>query len=602
MSTFVDSKSGAVIRRSLSPDVLNKIHEATTEKIAAFDLKFNEEENRRMAEMWKFMGDRIKRNFEESVLKPVEADLELWQQLTDIGTKRTDNSLGFDKSAIEQRKDLQLAQIESIDAITIKDKIYVEHAKTAIETDAIKQRTAIELIEIDRRTEADIRAAQNALRAKGILDDARLNKVADDMRVLGKEEKDALSRGAANEIAVTQIKGATGTRQIVNSEYKSIFDSLKQQAGGVFDALLSKSQSVWAAIGNSLKTSLLNAIKDVVTSQIAVGLMRMFVPGAGASMQAGSMGRWGSFLGVGSQVAFGGQGGRLGTGGGGTLAGPTGAGGAGGSGVGGFGNFGGMASGAKGWLSNLGNIGYGPKGGDFGGEVAGSYRGVGGAAGGAMLLGGAALGFDGLRRGGWMGLGETTAAGALVGGKFGGPIGAAIGAGIGALAGMVRMFIKGAAEKLKAKIKDVYQIDVTDKDFLQSIADLAKSSYGGNLDLCIRSSQVRDWLMYYRMQTNQATVGNLGAIDNAARGVSLSGYGGAVSQNAVYVGGAGYSYGGALGANAPSSTFQPNPTQTFLTLQIDGRDVNAAVIKTNTGSSGRRESAAILLDPLLTYG
>jgi hypothetical protein len=607
MSTFVDSKSGAVIRRSLSPEVLNKIHAATTEKIAAFDLKFNEEEGRRMTEMWKFLGDRIKRNFEQSVLKPIEGDLELWQQLTDIGTKRTDNSLGYDKSAVQQRKDLQLAQIESIDAITIKAKIYVEQAKTAIETDAIKQRTAIELIEIDRRTEADIRAAQNALRAKGILDDARLNKVADDMRVLGKEEKDALSQGAANEIAVTEIKGATQTRQIVNSEYKSIFDSLKQQAGGVFDALLTKSQSVWSAIGNSLKTALLTAIKDVVTSQIAVGLMSMFVPGANARMlPGGSLGKWGSLFGVGSQVAFGGSGTGLGTGGGGwgggTFAGPTGTGRAGGGGMGGVGSWANMASGAKGWLSNLGNIGYGPKGGDFGGEVAGSYQGVGGATGGALMLGGAALGFDGLRRGGWAGLGETTAGGAMIGYKFGGVYGAAIGAGIGAVAGMIRMFIKGATEKLKSKIKEVYGIDVTDKDFLQTIADLAKSSFGGNLDLTIRSNQVRDWLMYYKMQTNQANVGNLGAIDNTARGVSLSGYGGAVSQNAVYVGGAGYNYGGSLAPTTPSQTFQPNPAQTFLTLQIDGRDVNASVIKTNTASSGRRESAAILLDPLLTYG
>ena len=39
---------------------------------------------------------------------------------------------------------------------------------------------------------------------------------------------------------------------------------------------MTKSQSVWSAIGNSLKTALLTAIKDVVTSRVAAMLMGMF--------------------------------------------------------------------------------------------------------------------------------------------------------------------------------------------------------------------------------------------------------------------------------------------------------------------------------------
>ena len=113
----------------------------------------------------------------------------------------------------------------------------------------------------------------------------------------------------------------------------------------------------------------------------------------------------------------------------------------------------------------------------------------------AALMGGAMLAMDGLRRGGLTGLAETTGGGAMMGFKFGGPIGVAIGAGIGAVAGIVRLFIKSGADKVKSKIKEVYGLDVPDKDFLQSILDLAKSAFGGNIDLAIRSNQVRDWLM-----------------------------------------------------------------------------------------------------------
>ena len=98
---------------------------------------------------------------------------------------------------------------------------------------------------------------------------------------------------------------------------RQIFDSLKQQAGGVFDALLTKSQSVWKAIGNSLKTALLTAIKEVVTSRVAATLMYMFTGqkvsfaggGAGPGGSGGMLGGLGGLLGIGAVPVFGGTGG-----------------------------------------------------------------------------------------------------------------------------------------------------------------------------------------------------------------------------------------------------------------------------------------------------
>jgi hypothetical protein len=46
----------------------------------------------------------------------------------------------------------------------------------------------------------------------------------------------------------------------------------------------------------------------------------------------------------------------------------------------------------------------------------------------AVLMASAMLAFDGLRRGGFTGMAETTAGGVMIGFKFGGPLGAAIGA------------------------------------------------------------------------------------------------------------------------------------------------------------------------------
>ncbi len=50
-STYVDDKSGAVLHFKLNASTLETIHAATRERIAAFDMKFIEEEARRVAEM-----------------------------------------------------------------------------------------------------------------------------------------------------------------------------------------------------------------------------------------------------------------------------------------------------------------------------------------------------------------------------------------------------------------------------------------------------------------------------------------------------------------------------------------------------------------------
>ncbi len=704
-SSFVD-KDNNLVHFNLSPAALSSIHESTALKIAAFDLKFNEEESRRTEKMWDAMIVRMRKNMELYSIAPAHKDLEVWQKSTDLDTQRSNNALASSKTVIDDSKNAQLAQNASIYAVTLQSKIDLEYAKTAIETQALRDRTQIELQQIDVRTKADIRAAENAMQEKGIFDEARLSEITRRITAIAQDEKDALTRHASNEVATMQVKGATQASHTIISEYTRVFDSLKQQSGGVFDALLYRSGSVFGAIANSLKNILLTAIKDIMTSRVAVMLTNLFVPDAKAHMVqsgiggTGAMGSLGALLGIGSKVAFGQEGkidpmlqpindnslltfqntqatkqltavissgitypsaeggtgqfttsdgfnfpgfsgsgesaaasrsggltGLLGLGSRSSMSGfgmggfpvtgigtlgatpPFMSGGAGVPGsAGGMGSIGSLA-GMAGILPKLGSLfGVGGSvstgagaattwGAATLGQQAGSVLSSTGAA-----LGGGALAFDGLKRGGWLGLGEDVAGGALIGAKFGGPLGAAIGAGIGALAGTIRLFMKSATEKLKSKIKDVYQIDIDDKDFLQSILDLAKSSYGGNLDVCIRSAQVRDWLMYYRMQTNQASTGNLGAIDNSARGVSLSGYGGGVTQNSVYVGGAGYNYGGLIGATTPGNTFQPQPTTIQANLYIDGRQVNASVQQANTGSSGRRESAALLRDPLLTYG
>lgn len=218
----------------------------------------------------------------------------------------------------------------------------------------------------------------------------------------------------------------------------------------------------------------------------------------------------------------------------------------------GAGGFGGIVSSAKGQLSSLGQLfgiqGGGvfsnPGGGVFAGGGLGSKLGSIGHSTGTALLG-AGLAYDGLRRGGFGGLAETTAGGALIGFKFGGPIGAAIGAGVGALAGTARLFIKGFDQQTREAIKSRYQVDVKDKGVLSQIVGMIKQSYGGSISLGISSPQIRDFIESYALNTKQ----NFGFQDKP-RNINLTDVGGSLSQSASYQNGISY---GLAGGTVPIS-------------------------------------------------
>ena len=451
----------------------------------------------------------------------------------------------FEEQRAGFERDARLRQLEGVDAVTLQQKIAVEQQKAAIEIEYLNKVHEVKQMLYDMDTRRLLLEEELTLKRLGYKADEITARIAE----LTGQRKEIRDQGdEANDAAIQAARenAANRTAQLVRDHNRQIFESLKQQAGGVFDALLDKSQSVWKAIGNSLKTALLTAIKDVVTSRIAAMLMQMFTGqkvtfaggGAGPGGSGGMLGGLGGLLGIGAVPVFGGTGGgpipggaaggwgtppflpQGGGGGGIPLGGGGGAGGAaagGGAvtskaGVGILANLKQSISGWKDMLTNLGNLGYKPerwKIDEIGGDPykVADAKGVGGMKGGAMLAAGAMLVMDGLRRGGKIGVAETTGGGALIGAKFGGPLGALIGGIAGFAAGMVRLFIKGAVEKARQKIKDLYGVDIPDKAVLQQIVDTAKQSYGGNLDMAIRTQQIRDLIQLYAMSTGQATKG-----------------------------------------------------------------------------------------------
>src|SRR5579884_655393 len=545
---------------------------------------------------------------EEAARRRLEIESHLFSQRLayneEISKRNLDHleqMLGIEEQRAGLTRDAQLRALDATNAQTIEQKVAIEQRKAAIEIEYVTRVHEIRMWLFDLETSRMVIEEKAQLKRLGYRADeiqarlAELTAQRDEIRRFQQEATEAAIQGARENAAIRQA-------QIIRDHNQQIFDSFKRQAEGVFDALLTKSQSIWSAIGNSLKTALLTAIKDVVTSRVAAMLMqvftgtRVFLAGGGAS-GGGTLGRLGGLLGIGAAPVFGG-----GSGGG-----PIPGGAAGGWGTppfipsSGGGGWSGLLGGWKDFLGFGGGVQYAPgkavtwEAATMGQKLSALGRSN------AALVGGATLALMGLQRGGVSGLAMTTAGGAMVGFKYGGPLGAAIGAGIGAVAGLVRLFVKGAQEKAREKIKATYGVDIREKNILAEIVNIAKQGFGGNLDAAIHSQQIRDLVELYALSTGQSTSG----LPATVRPVSLLQQGGSLFQS---------SSGGLtldrIGNGAASSAAGPTvinitvpgakeffEKETVRVVVENPRAVQSAAMTATKASAGRREMTGLQLSP-----
>jgi len=596
-TTFVDER-GNEQRIALTRKAWENVIGELRERLANWQKEVQEANRKNLAE---YLAAE-----EEAARRRMDLDAQVFAQRLahneEISKRNLDHLeqvLGIEEQRAGIARDAQLRALDATNAQTLEQKLAVEQRKAAIEVDYITRVHEIRTRLFDLETSRMVIEEEANLRRLGYQADeiqariAELTAQRDEIRRFQQEATDAAIHGARETAAIRQA-------QLIRDQNQRIFDSFKRQAEGVFDALLTKSQSIWSAIGNSLKTALLTAIKDVVTSRVAAMLMHLFtgvrVSLAGGTSSGGTLGRLGGLLGVGAVPVFG-QGG-----GGGPI--PGGA--AGGLGTPPFvpssagGGWGGLLGGWKDFFGFGGGVQYAPgkavtwEAATMGQKLSALGRSN------AALLGGATLALMGLQRGGLSGLAMTTAGGAMIGFKYGGPLGAAIGAGIGAVAGLVRLFVKGAQEKAREKIKATYGVDIREKNILAEIVNIAKQGFGGNLDMAIRSQQIRDLVELYALSTGQSTAG----LPATVKPVSLLQQSGSLFQSNP--GGLTMDRigGGAPSAAAPMVINITVPgakeffeKETMRVVVENPRAVQSATMAATKQNAGRREMTGLQLSP-----
>lgn len=531
---------------------------------------------------------RLEKQYDQYRKNEAEGSGQIW----DAYKSGSLGGLDEQKRVLEANKQAQLDQVDAVQAKTVEqhraqiaqklaiEKQYMDDV-AALDVERIERERIFEIAELKARLDTMVEMKEISAEKAAAVIDARNREAAR----RAQNVEDAWKRDTAG----AERRAAMEQARVVQDHNQKVFDSFKRQAEGVFDALLTKSQSIWSAIGNSLKTALLTAIKDVVTSRIAMTLMQMF---SGVRMGGGGFSGGGGIFGSGpvggnpmilsamgpmaGLAGLGGMGGGIAPmGGGGGVGGPV----SGGGGLfSGLAGMSGLATGLKSFFGIGGSVQLGAGmattwGAATLGQKAGSVM----KSNGAMVAGGL-MALDGLRRGGMAGLGETTAGGALIGAHFG-PWGAAIGAGIGFIAGLIRLGVKGQVEKTREKVRSLYGLAIDDK-MAKQIIDIAKQSYGGNVDMAIRSQEVVSLLELYAQATGKPF-----GMQNQVRSASMVQSGGTVYQAGGYYNGSSFG----LQSSLPSlSAFDrtiaatgSNAGPMAVTLSLDGRS-SAAFLQGQT--------------------
>lgn len=225
-----------------------------------------------------------------------------------------DNGVRLKESFIDQagfERDERLRGLDEDAAQSVKQKVDLEKRKAGIEVDYQKQILATRLELYDDAFNRQFTAEKQSLEALGFRPDevhSRLAPLIDQ----NNQGRNNIIIASDAQIAAARDNADTRSKQLQRDEQKRSFDSLKESAGGVLDALFTRTKSFATVLGDILKSAILTPIKEIASSEIAKYLFEFLHPGQSVSFDrsGGGSGRFGKFgdilggFGLGTQPIF----------------------------------------------------------------------------------------------------------------------------------------------------------------------------------------------------------------------------------------------------------------------------------------------------------
>ncbi len=497
------------------------------------------------------------------------------------------DSIGVNETILAARRDRELRAVDSVNAVTVEQKIAVEMRKAEIEQQYLRQSVEVKKLLLDADMAIELARAEN---------NADLRLAIEQRYAIARRQLDLATQA---DIDAARESAANRSGQIIVDQNQQVFDNFQRQAEAAFDTLTRNSQNVWKSATDFFKNIWLTALRQIVTSQIARLFFQLAgggaVPSTGTAAGGGGgfLRTLGGVLGLGGIPAFGAASVSGGPGGTGGFAGP-------------------VQLGTNPVSSTLGTTAQAAAGAKLFGLPASSAS--------MLALGGSALGLAGAFKLGQSGstLGRSLAiptgiASGMLG--FGalasifpaliaaGPIGFLAAGAIGGTIGLISLLRDSAEEKIVKRVREIYKIDIPRRFAKDPLLAIIRQQFGGNVDLGLRSPAVRELIELYAMSTGQNSAG---IVARAVPSV-FANQGGTLTQVPTYQNGA-----PVMAGSTASVSASPQP----VVLQLDGpatvallrgeavtavsanpRVVSQAAVAGQRQGSGRRESAASTLNP-----
>lgn len=532
--------------------------------------------------------------FAEATLR----EQEYQRDTEDLRNRTAKSAAEHELQIAKEGRDAQVRQLEAFGNRDLATRVAIEQRKAVVEEDYLLRTYKLKADLLDRELKLELRNMEAIARARGVSEEeiaARRDALIQASAERGKQLDDT-TQAAIN---TARENAAIRSQQIIFDAQRKSYEDLQRRVEGAFDALLASGKTTGERLKNFLVLPAVAAFKQLAVE----GTTALIAPLFGLQKQGGAVSGAGG--GIFGRLLGGGGAGALGIGG---LIGP--------GGTAGFNGSAGLP-GAGGGLGSLGGLGGGLGAGKIGLGSASSL--------GALGLGGAALGAYGAFSAGRSGNTALRASAPAIGAVSGlvgfgalsmlfpgliaaGPAGWIAAAGIGATIGIIGLLTKGAEQKIVDRTKAIYGITISRQFAKDPLLGLIKSQFGGNVDVALRSPQIRDLIELYAMSTAQGT-GGLGI--NRMAPIAFAQTGGQLFRQPTFSNGSAISLdsiGGGTATNAAPSApislqLDAEATTAFLqgqtvqTIQQNPRMVQGAVMSANRSNAGRRENAALAIQP-----
>jgi hypothetical protein len=200
--------------------------------------------------------------------------------------KTRDELTQYEIDEINTVRDYRVAAITMVQAHTLKEQLGQITAVRDANIDAIEQ---VRQAQLDNAAAAR-EQYKKALEASGVLNPEQIRQRLENYDAEVSRQLKTLNLDTERQIQMQRIDAWKQGNEAIISQQRQVYESIQGFMGELFDAFLDKNKSIWSAIGDVIKRTLLNAIKSVVTSQAAAMLTGILGYG-GVTFQQGPLGQ-----------------------------------------------------------------------------------------------------------------------------------------------------------------------------------------------------------------------------------------------------------------------------------------------------------------------